>query len=161
MKTLTLVLFCILAFVLVSCEKDENEYMTLTRSELNGKQYTQFEGTYNNKVYTSESIRFYSSIEFLSNYQYVAELRQGTPGNYTYSDMISEYKLNEMAGMVRFPTVDSVLMGNPPTKTAVFLADWILELKNDSMLIFRRNEYVDRSKPGYYEPMAYVALKRK
>lgn len=161
MKSSTLVLLSALVCLFVACEKEENEHMTLTRSELNGKQYTQFEGTYNNKVYTSGSIRFYSSIEFLSNYQYVAQLREGTAGNYTYSNMISQYQLNEMAGMIRFPVVDTVMMGNPPEKMPVYLADWILELKNDSMLVFRRNEYADRSNPGYYEPMVHVALKRK
>jgi hypothetical protein len=161
MKSFTLSLIVCFTFVLISCEKDDNEYMTLTRSELNGKQYTQFEGVYNNKVYASSSIRFYSSIEFLSNYQYVAQLREGSPGSYTYSDIISQYKLEEMSGIVRFPVVDTVMLGNPAEKTPVYLADWILEEKNDSMLIFRRNHYADMSKPGYYEPMGSIALKLK
>jgi hypothetical protein len=151
------ILLVIVILVIFGCYKNE-DFLSLTRAELNGKKYTQFEGVYLNKVYSAGSIRFYSSIEFLSNYQYVATLRDGYPGNYTYSNCISNYKLDEMSARIRFPQVDTVEMGNPPEPTPVYLADWILEIKTDSMLVFRR-QYADTTRIGYYETSEHVALK--
>jgi hypothetical protein len=147
----------LLSLALFSCSR-QSDAVRLSKSEIMNKQFSEFEGIYGGMYFAASAFDFYTSMRFTDSTLTATVRTANAATGYTFTNITEAYILDEVSGAIRRPRVDSFIING--TKLPYYKSDWVLQTKNDTLLVFKRM-YADTTSPGIYEPRnTYLALRK-
>ncbi|MCO4292018.1 hypothetical protein NF867_03970 [Solitalea sp. MAHUQ-68] len=147
--------------LLTNCKKDNDiSTVRLSSNELLNKRWKQVRGPFKGEFYNFTL--YYDSLQFTVNDKYTAKIK-GTITAIGYPAYIENesgsFTYDETSKTIKWFDVDSVRIISFGDKVAHYKPDWILEDRNDSMLLFKLKYSIDTIELGKYDNTRPILLK--